>query len=654
MKMDFKDIKRTIEEKLGNKVIKVVPEGPRIVVYVNEREYFIDHIDEIKQIASELKKKIVLRTGVSGLLDPQSTIKKINEIVPKEANITDINFDPYFENVYIEAEKLGSVIGNHGKTLNEIWKETGWTVIAIRKPQIKADIIDSIRKTIMGIDSETQRTINLAERGDWNELFRDPKSLMHERQEILQNIGYKIYRTPSSSIDWVRIMPLGGASEVGRSSFLLKTPESNILLDCGINVAAQGKDRFPDFRAADLAIDKLDAVIISHAHMDHCGFLPYLFKYGYRGPVYCTEPTRDLMTLLLLDAIDIWEKNEEKPLYSARDIREVLKHTITLDYEEVADITPDMKLTFYNAGHILGSSIVHIHIGEGVHNVVYTGDIKFGETRLLEPAQVKFNRVETLVIEGTYGGKDDKQPDRKTAEENLIKKIHETIERKGKILIPAFAVGRSQDVMLVLERHREINVPVYLDGMIWEATGIHTSYPEYLSSYLKNRIYNGDNVFLYENFHPVENAKKRDEIINSSEPCIIISTAGMMTGGPVLEYLKGLCNDEKNTLIFVGYQAKGSLGNEIQKGSKEVVLQDKEGKPKRYEIKMEICTIDGFSGHADKSQLLGYIKKITPKPKRVFVVHGEREKCINFASAIMKFFDIEASVPQNFDGLRIV
>ncbi len=650
--MELKDIKRTIEQRLGDKVTKIVAEGPRIVVHVNDRRYFTEHTDEIRDLALQLKKRIILRSGVSGLLDPQSAIKKINEIIPKEANITDINFDPYFENVYIEAEKLGMVIGKHGETLNEVWKQTGWNAQVVRKSQINSEIVDSVRKTIMGINTETQRIINLAKRKEWKELFEEPKNLMHERQEILQDIGNKIYRSPLSPPDWVRIMPLGGASEVGRSCFLLKTPESNILLDCGINVAAQGKNRFPDFRAADLAIDKLDAVIISHAHMDHCGFLPYLFKYGYRGPVYCTEPTRDLMTLLLIDAMKVWEKNEEHALYSANDIREVIKHTITLDYEEVANITPDMKLTFYNAGHILGSSIIHVHIGDGLHNLVYTGDIKFGDVRLLEPANVNFVRVETLVIEGTYGGKNDEQPNRGDAEENLIKKIQETIERKGKILIPAFAVGRSQDVMLVLERHREINVPIYLDGMIWEATGIHTIYPEYLNSYLKNRTYEGDNPFLYENFHQIKGMKERDELINSPDPAIIIATAGMMTGGPVLEYLKRISNDEKHTLIFVGYQANGSLGKEIQTGQKEVILQDN-GKPKRFEIKMQISTVDGFSGHADKKQLLGYIKKINPKPKRIFVVHGEKEKCINFAYAMNKFFGIDATAPQNFDGLRI-
>lgn len=651
--MEFKEIKRTIEQHLGNKVTKVVAEGPRIVVYVSNRKYFTGRLEEIKELALQLKKRIILRSGVSDLLDPQTSIKKINEIIPVEANVSEINFDPYFENVYIEAEKLGMVIGRHGETLNEIWRQTGWNAIVVRKPQISAEIVDSIRKTIMGIDTEMQRTINLAEERGWRELFEDPKNLMHERQEILQEIGNKIYRAPVSPPDWVRIMPLGGASEVGRSAFLLKTPESNILLDCGINVAAQGKNRFPDFRAADLAIDKLDAVIVSHAHMDHCGFLPYLFKYGYHGPVYCTEPTRDLMTLLLLDAINIWEKNEEAPLYSANDIREVIKHTIIMDYEEVANITPDMKLTLYNAGHILGSSVVHIHIGEGLHNLVYTGDMKFGDVRLLEPAQTQFLRVETLVIEGTYGGNNDEQPGRNDAEENLIKKILETIDKKGKILIPAFAVGRSQDVMLVLERYREINVPIYLDGMIWEATGIHTTHPEYLNSYLKSRIYTGDNPFLYENFHGVKGTKERDEIINSSESCVIIATAGMMTGGPILEYTRRLCEDEKNMLIFVGYQAKGSLGNDIQNGAKEIILYDKEGKAKRCEIKMQISTVDGFSGHSDKRQLLGYIKKINPKPKKIFVVHGEKDKCMNFAYAINKFFNIDAVVPQNFDGLRI-
>ncbi|MFN3527800.1 MAG: MBL fold metallo-hydrolase RNA specificity domain-containing protein, partial [Candidatus Altarchaeaceae archaeon] len=316
-----------------------------------------------------------------------------------------------------------------------------------------------------------------------------------------------------------------------------------------------------------------------------------------------------------------------------------------------ADITPDMKLTFYNAGHILGSAIAHIHIGEGLHNVVYTGDIKFGNVKLLEAANTNFNRVETLIIESTYGGKNDVFPPRKEAEERLINLIKETINRKGKVIIPVFAVGRAQEVMVTLAEHKdELNVPVYLDGMISEATAIYATYPEYLNSYMRNKIFNDENPFDSEIFHKV---KDREEILTMDDPLVVLSTAGMMTGGPVLEYFKKWCSDERNTLCFVGYQARGSLGRELQEGAKEVKLLDK-GIMKSYEVKMQVETIEGFSGHSDKRELLGYLKKINPQPKRILFVHGEKEKVMNMCASTMRFFGIECHAPRNFDGIRLV
>lgn len=650
--MEFKEIKKIVENELGKHVSKVDVEGPKIVLYTKDPKYYAENPKLLRQLATLLKKKILLRADVSAMLDPERATKIIKDIVPKEANVSDISFNPFFRSVYIEAEKLGLVIGKGGEILSNIWKQTGWNPIVLRKSQIEDSITNSIRKTIMGISSEQQEIINLSNKEEWEKFSTDVKTLNYTRQEILREIGLKIYRKPLSPPDWLIVMPLGGASEVGRSSFLLKTPESNILLDCGINVAAhESKDKFPDFRAADMAIDKLDAVIISHAHLDHCGFVPFLYKYGYKGPVYCTEPTRDLMTLLLLDALDIWEKHDEKAPYSANDVREVLKHTITLDYDEVADITPDMKLTFYNAGHILGSAIVHIHIGEGLHNLVYTGDLKFGDASLLEPAHTNFTRVETVIIESTYGGKNDIHPSKKEAEEKLINLIKNTVERNGKVLIPVFAVGRSQEVMITLEKYKDVlDIPIYLDGMILETTAIHTTYPEYLNMDLKRKIFNGENPFTYKNFHKVD---EREDVLNSKEPVIVLAPAGMMTGGPVLEYFKKWCNSKDNTLIFVGYQAAGSLGRILQEGAKEVNMMDK-GIMKSYEVKIQVETVEGFSGHADRKELLGYLKKITPTPKRILTIHGDKEKCRYLAEATMRFFNIESYAPRNFDGIRLI
>lgn len=628
--MEFKEIKQLVGENAPeDKVVKVDLEGPKIVLYTNDLPFFIDNNEEIRNLATVLKKRIIIRAVAADLMEPEKAKKMVEEIIPQEANISGITFDPNFEEIHIEAEKLGLVIGKHGATLDEIAKRTGWNPKLLRKPPIESETIRSVRKA----------------------LYENSE----ERQKILKTVGRKIYRKPDAECDWIRVTPLGGAREVGRSCFLLQTPESNVLIDCGINVAASNTDRFPDFRAAKLEIERLDAVIVSHAHLDHVGFIPYLYKYGYSGPVYCTEPTRDLMTLLQLDAIGIGEREDRELPYSSKEVQNMVKHVIPLEYGEVADITPDMRVTLYDAGHILGSSVVHLHIGEGLHNVVYTGDIKFGDTRLLEAANYEFPRVETLIMESTYGGRYDIQPHRKDSEKTFMHIIQETVKNKGKVLVPVFSVGRSQEVMMVLEnyyRYGGLDVPVFLDGMIWEATAIHTSYPEYLKRHIRHRIFNGYNPFLAETFEKVK-PRERQSIIESKEPCIILATSGMMTGGPSVEYFRNFAGDSKNTLAFVGYQAEGSLGRRIQNGISELPIE-KNGRTSALKINMQVKTIDGFSGHADRRQLLGYCKKIHPKPKRVLIIHGEEKKAMNLAATLTEMFGFDASAPQNLDTIRLV
>jgi KH/beta-lactamase-domain protein len=628
--MEFKELKKAVEENApAGKVAQVEVEGPKVVLYTDDISFFTENGQEVRKLATLLKKRIIVRSTPGHLMPLEEAEKEIRSIIPPEAAISSLFFDEEFSEVLIEAEKLGLVIGKHGSTLDEITRRTHWSPKLFRKSPIPSETIDSIRKTLY--DNR------------------------EERKKILKAVGKKIYRKPESACDWVRVTPLGGAREVGRSSILIQTPDSNVLMDCGINVAASGNDRFPDFRAADLAISQLDAVIISHAHLDHCGFLPYLYKYGYEGPVYCTEPTRDLMALLQIDAVEIGVREDKELPFSSKEIRELIKHTVPLEYGEVADITPDIRLTLYNAGHILGSSIVHLHIGEGLHNLVYTGDLKFGDTRLLEAADFEFPRAETLVMESTYGGRYDMQPKRRDAEKLLIDTILTTIEHGGKTLIPVFSVGRSQEVMMVLEhayRFGDLGVPVYLDGMIWEATAIHTSHPEYLKRHIKHRIFNGQNPFLVDAFTKIEH-KERQGIIESTDPCIILATSGMMTGGPSVEYFKYFAEDGRNSLTFVGYQAEGSLGRRLQNGVKEVAL-DFDGKTKAIQVKMNVVTVDGFSGHADRRQILGYSKKINPRPKRVLVVHGEAEKATNLATTLHDMFKFDATAPRNLDTMRLV
>ena len=232
-------------------------------------------------------------------------------------------------------------------------------------------------------------------------------------------------------------------------------------------------------------------MVLTHAHLDHCALVPLLFKYGYEGPVYSTPATRDLSSLLQLDYLDVIRKEDRKIPYTSNDVRDYLKHSIVLNYGSVTDIAPDIKSTFHNAGHILGSAIAHFHLGDGLYNIAFTGDFNYAKSRLFNPAVAQFPRLEALVMESTYGGSNDFQPARQDAEEKLDATIRTVADRGGKVIIPTFAVGRSQEVMLALEEGMRFGkipkVKVYLDGMIKEATAIHTAYPEYLNSDLATR-----------------------------------------------------------------------------------------------------------------------------------------------------------------------
>ena len=458
----LEDIKKEILQKLPKEiqVSKVEFEGPEVVVYTKNPEIITENGDLIRSLAKELRKRIIIRSDKSALLDNEATINKIHEIVPDGAEITDIYFDTVTGEVVITAKKPGLVIGKYGVTSRNIVKNTGWAPKILRTPPISSDIIGKIR------------TIQ--------------KNSSKDRKKLLQRLGRQIHQGSKYPNDWARVTSMGGFKEVGRSSMLLQTPNSRVLLDCGVNVAASdNKNAFPYLNVPEFSIEELDAVIISHAHLDHCGFVPYLFHYGYDGPVYCTTPTRDLTTLLQFDHLDIAHREGNPLPFTSKHVKQAIKNTITLDYGEVTDISPDIRLTLHNAGHILGSAISHMHIGDGAHNLVYTGDFKYEPSRLLEPATIRFPRAETVIMESTYGGREDIQPSRNNAEKEMMKTIYKTLKRGGKVLVPVFAVGRAQELMVVLEeymRHGLIDeVPILIDGMIWEATAIHTARPEYLS-----------------------------------------------------------------------------------------------------------------------------------------------------------------------------
>jgi len=634
----LKSIEKVVNETIpsGATITHIDFEGPEVVIYTRNPSLLVSDADLIKDLAKKLRKRVVIRPDSSIIMPEEKAIEKIKELVPKEAEITDITFDPGISEVIIEAKKPGLAIGKSGSTLREITKNVRWAPRIVRTPPMSSTTVQAIRST----------------------LHREHK----ERKRIMRAVGHKIYRDENIRSDWIRITSLGGFREVGRSCLLLQTNESNIMLDCGVNIASDDPAKAYPFLSAPefkyiLSSNELDAIIITHAHLDHSGFVPYLFKSLYDGPVYCTPATRDLMMLLQKDFVEI-AKREGKPCpYGMKEIKDTITHTIPLDYKEVRDIAPDVRLTLHNAGHILGSSIVHLHVGNGLHNVAYTGDLKFSKTRLLEPANVRFPRLETLILESTYGGSKNIQPTREDAERDLLKTIRRTIERKGKVLIPVLAVGRAQELMLVLEeamRHKKLpEVPIYLDGMIWEATAIHTAYPEYLSKSVRDQIFHQEhNPFLSKVFDSVPNSNRRKEIMEG-DPAIILATSGMLVGGSSVEYFKNFAPDKRNTIIFVSYQAEGSMGSRVQKGWNEVTMKNELGRTEAININMEIRTIEGFSGHSDRNQLINFVRKVSNGTEKVFTNHGESGKCIDLASSIYKMFKVETRSPLNLETMRV-
>ncbi len=607
-------------------------EGANIVIYTKDRKFFTDNGGYIRQLVDSFKKRIELRPDPSLCTPTEKAEKLIREIVPAEAGLGNMFFDPQRAIVNIEADKPGLAIGKQGALLKEIREKTFWVPVVKRMPPIRSVLIENIRSV----------------------LYQHSEY----RKKFLDKVGHRIYDgwMREKKNEWVRLTYLGSGREVGRSALFLQTPESRILLDCGVNVAAEGPDAYPYLDAPEFKLSELDAVVITHAHTDHTGFLPYLFKFGYRGPVYCTPPTREIMALLQLDYIKLSKGENRDPIYDTDDVKEMVKHCICIDFEEVTDITPDVRLTFYNSGHIIGSAMAHLHIGNGLHNLVYTADLKYGRTQLLEPAVTNFPRVETLCIESTYGGKTNVLPPQKEQDDFLAKMITDTVARGGKVLMPVLGTGRAQDVMVMIEdlvrRGKLEPVPVYIDGMVWDITAIHTAYPEYLNANIRKLIFHKDqNPFLHPIFKQVGSQKERMQLIEDTGPCVILATSGMLVGGPSVEYLKHLADNPKNTLVFTSYQGEGSLGRRILSGEREFSVRDGP-KTEIVPVKLEVCRLE-ITDHSDRKQLMNYIFKCSPRPKKILVNHGEASRCLDLASSIHKMGRIETLAPRNLETVRI-
>jgi uncharacterized protein len=614
------------------RITRIEYEGPRIALYTSNPAFLHKNSYVISEIVNSLKKRVVTRTE-KAIRKPEPEAKAaLAALIPGEAGPTSFFFDDALGEITVEAENPKFLSQEAGFDLGNAMDKTGWKIKVRKAPHISSTAIQNVYYAL--------------------------KASVDTREKFYRELGESIFRPRLTSTEHVTIKTLGAFQEVGRSCLLVETAESKVLLDCGIHPGARNTwDAYPRLDWADVSPGDIDAIVISHAHLDHMGFLPAMYKYGYDGPVYCTEPTLPLMTLLQSDFVKIAQIEGGRLIYDPKDIRDVVQHAITLPYGMVTDISPDIKLVFNNAGHILGSATVHLHIGEGAHNVVYTGDYKYGRTQLFDSATWNYPRVETLITESTYGAKEDIMPVREEVEMNFVNAINGTLKAGGKVLIPIPAVGRAQEILLVLDQYMRnkvlVEAPVFMEGMISEATAIHVSYADYLSRDLRTKILDeGVNPFKSEFFTEVEHPSNREEAFREG-PAIIMATSGMLEGGPVLQYFENIAPSDRNKILFVSYQVQGTLGRRVLDGTGQASLMDDSGKIKIVDVRCSVQKVEGFSGHSDYNQIIRFIGKLRPKLQQVLVNHGEKRKTENLAYAIQRIYRVPAMHPAVQEAIRV-
>ncbi|MGN6349242.1 MAG: MBL fold metallo-hydrolase, partial [Candidatus Nitrosocosmicus sp.] len=423
--IDKQSIMATILQNLPREcsLTKIEYEGPRIALYSNQPEFLLQNTHVLSNIVNLIKKRIVLRLDESIRRKKNEVVDIVEKNLSKESGFTDILFDPVLGEATIFVRKKNQIILDEENIANTLTNQTGWK-ISFKKAPRSLSIIKEINKIL--------------------------NNTTDERIQFYKRIGEKIFREKLYENVEASLISLGGFSEIGRSSMILSTNESNILIDCGLNLYTDDPLlMFPRFDSIGIKPSEIDSIALTHAHFDHTGFTPVLFKYGYDGPVYCTEPTSYLMYVLFKEYL---QKYRDKAHYGENEIESVFSHLIYLNNNIVTDLSPDIKMTAYNSGHIIGSSSFHFNLGNGEHNFVYTGDLKFGKTSYLDNAAWSFPRVETLLIEATNGGREDTFLSREEAIIKLTDLINETIKKKNIVLIPTQLIGTSQEIIITLDQ----------------------------------------------------------------------------------------------------------------------------------------------------------------------------------------------------------
>ncbi len=453
----------------------------------------------------------------------------------------------------------------------------------------------------------------------------------------------------------------GASTGVTGSCHLLTGGNHKILLDCGQFQGGKAQEAL-NYEPFPFDPSEIECVVLSHAHIDHCGRLPLLVKRGFRGKIYCTDATADLLDVMLKDSGYIHEKDAEwqnrkaeragrppvEPLYTYEDSVETLEYVQPVLYDQMIDINDDMRIVFNDAGHILGSSIVELWVKEDGREskIVFSGDLGMTERPILrDPTYIK--KADYVIMETTYG--DRVHPANSDSIEQLLDIVLKTVKRGGTVVIPSFAVGRTQELIFQFNKfydersdyRSELDkVKVYVDSpMATTATEVFRRNAQAFDDETREYILKGDNPLDFKNLTFTRSTDESRALNMNKEPKVIISASGMCEAGRIRHHLKHNLWDSRNSVIFVGYQAEGTLGRAIVNGMKEVTLFGEE-----IQVNAEIYKLDGFSGHADRDGLFAWAAAFRQKPKQIFLVHGEKKAKESFAELLRDKLDYDPVV----------
>lgn len=431
-----------------------------------------------------------------------------------------------------------------------------------------------------------------------------------------------------NSENTVTIDFLGGAMEVGASCILVELAEHRLLLDCGIRQKA-GADPLPDLHRIQER-GGIDAIIVSHAHMDHTGSLPVISKAYPLAPIYATAMTIDLTRVLLYDSIRLMNRQEEGiPIYAEQDVEGVFGRMHTVHYEQPLEVLPGITLTMYPAGHIAGAACIYLQSKTG--SLFYSGDFCSFAQNTIEGIRLPRLRPDIAIVESTYG--DRLHSNRQVEEQRLIETAAECIAKKGKMLIPVFALGRAQEVLLILRRAmNKGEIPktrIYVDGMVRDMNTAYSRNPYYLKNALARRIEKGNDVFYSDEIVPVDKLANREELLNTSDPVIFVASSGMLTGGPSVEYAKKIAAMENGYLVITGYQDEEAPGRQIMDLLEEAPANVPPAKERALNlggVRVPLrCTLRkaALSAHGDKSEITALLASLSAR--NVFLVHGDKD-----------------------------